>query len=101
MYPLDSMSTMDTKLEREKIVANVNVRGLSDRTKEALRVRAAQAGMSLESFARRELRKVAMTDGSEPKPIVDLARRYFGAKGGVELETPERGTHRPTVDLSR
>lgn len=69
-------------------MANINVRGLSDQTKEALRVRAAQAGMSLEAYARRALTKASMGDGEEPKPLVDLAAKYFGARHGVDLELP-------------
>ncbi len=80
-------------------MANVNVRGLSDQTKEALRVRAANAGMSLEAYARRALTKAALADGDEPKPLVDLAEQYFGARHGVELDLPSRSTQRKPVAL--
>ena len=80
-------------------MANVNVRGLSDQTKEALRVRAAKAGMSLEAYARRALTKAAMANGEEPKPLVDLADKYFGARHGVELDLPSRSTQRKPVAL--
>jgi len=80
-------------------MANVNVRGLSDKTKEALRVRAAKAGMSLEAYARRALTKASMGDGDEPKPVVDLAEKYFGARHGVELDLPPRATQRESVEL--
>jgi len=80
-------------------MANVNVRGLSDKTKEALRVRAAKAGMSLEAYARRALTKASMGDGDEPKPVVDLAEKYFGARRGVELDLPPRSTQRESVEL--
>lgn len=80
-------------------MANVNVRGLSDQTKEALRVRAAKAGMSLEAYARRALSKAAMPNGDEPKPLVDLADKYFGARHGVELDLPARSTQRQPVKL--
>ena len=43
-------------------MANINVRGLPDETKQALRVRAAQAGLSLEGFARRILTRAAFPD---------------------------------------
>ncbi|MDX1380759.1 MAG: hypothetical protein R3233_06545 [Xanthomonadales bacterium] len=82
-------------------MANINVRGISDKTKEALRVRAAKAGMSLEAYARRALQEASMAIGEEPQqPILDLAEKYFGAKGGVEIEAPQRLTHRKSVELS-
>jgi len=82
-------------------MANINVRGLSDNTKEALRVRAAQAGMSLEAFARRALTKASMASGEEPKPLIDLAEKYFGARHGVELDLPPRTTQRKPVDFAQ
>ena len=81
-------------------MANINVRGLSDRTKEALRVRAAQAGMSLEAFARRTLQKAVVNEGEEPPSIVDVAARYFGAESGIELTAPGRATRRKPVEFS-
>jgi plasmid stability protein len=63
--------------DRGVSMANVNVRGLSDKTKEALRVRAAKAGMSLEAYARRALTKASMANGDEPKPVVELAEKIF------------------------
>jgi plasmid stability protein len=80
-------------------MANVNVRGLSDQTKEALRVRAAKAGMSLEAYARRALTKAAMTNGDEPKSLVELAEKHFGTRHGVELDLPSRSTQRKPVQL--
>jgi plasmid stability protein len=81
-------------------MANINVRGIPDKTKEALRVRAAKAGMSLEAYARRALNKASMENGDEPKAIVRLAEKYFGEKHGVELEVPPRSTHRKPVEFS-
>lgn len=81
-------------------MANINVRGIADRTKEALRVRAAKAGMSLEAFARRALQKAATASGEAPAPILDLAGKYFGANNGVELEKSARSTHREPVEFS-
>ncbi len=71
-------------------MANINVRGISATTKEALRVRAAKAGMSLEAYARRVLTKASMENGDEPKPVVPLVEKYFGEKHGVELDLPRR-----------
>ncbi|MCC5866441.1 MAG: hypothetical protein JJU31_15060 [Wenzhouxiangella sp.] len=81
-------------------MANINVRGLSDKTKEALRVRAAQAGMSLEAYARRALTMASQGVGEEPKAIVSLASQYFGPAHGVELDLPDRSTQRKAVDFS-
>lgn len=78
-------------------MANINVRGISDRTKEALRVRAATAGMSLEAYARRALQKAATAKGDEPKALMGLAEKYFGARGGVEIQVPRRSTRRGDV----
>ncbi len=80
-------------------MANVNVRGLSDQTKEALRVRAAKAGMSLEAYARRALTKAATGNVEEPKPLLELAEKYFGTRHGVELDLPSRLTQRKPVAL--
>ncbi|MFU8897222.1 MAG: FitA-like ribbon-helix-helix domain-containing protein [Gammaproteobacteria bacterium] len=81
-------------------MANINVRGISDKTKEALRVRAAKSGLSLEAYARRALTKASMENGDEPKPVVQLAEKYFGEKHGVELDLPPRATHREPADIS-
>jgi plasmid stability protein len=91
---------LGSKAEEAVSVANINVRGISDRTKAALRVRAAKAGVSLEAYARRALQKASVTSGDEPKPLLDLAAKYFGAQGGVELDLPQRSTRRPPADFS-
>jgi plasmid stability protein len=82
-------------------MTNINVRGLSDRTKEALRVRAAKEGMSLEAYARRALQRASMDNGDDPKSLLDQAEKYFGKKGGVEIETPPRTTRREPVDFTQ
>ncbi|MEM6336985.1 MAG: plasmid stabilization protein [Bacteroidota bacterium] len=79
---------------------NINVRGLSVQTKERLRVRAAQAGLSLEAYARRALQKASVEGEAEPQPILALAEKYFGPAGGVELDLPSRSTQRVTPDFS-
>jgi plasmid stability protein len=81
-------------------VANINVRGIPDRTKEALRLLAARAGTSLEAYARRALIKASLGEGREPVSIVDLAEKHFGAERGVELDLPLRSTRRRTVEFS-
>ena len=62
-------------------------------------MRAAKAGMSLEAYARCALTKAAMTNGDEPKPLVELAEKYFGTRYGVELDLPSRSTQRKPVQL--
>ena len=81
-------------------MANINIRGLSDQTKEGLRVRAAQAGMSLEAFARKALRDALDADKDAPTSILTLAAKYFGPENGIDLDMPERVTHREQVDFS-
>lgn len=81
-------------------MANINVRGLSDATKEALRVRAAKAGMSLEAYARRALQSASRGHGAEPTPMINLVKKYFGETGGVDLELPPRKSSRTPVDFS-
>ena len=81
-------------------MANINVRGIPDKTKEALRLRAARAGTSLEAYARRALIKASLGDGREPASIVDLAEKHFGAEHGVELELPARSTRRRPVEFT-
>ena len=81
-------------------MANINVRGIPDRTKEALRLRAARAGTSLEAYARRALIKASLGEGREPVSIVDLAEKHFGAQCGVELDLPVRSTRRQPVEFT-
>lgn len=81
-------------------MANINVRGIPDKTKEALRLRAARAGTSLEAYARRALIKASLGEGHEPVSIVDLAEKHFGAGHGVEFALPVRSTGRRPVEFS-
>jgi plasmid stability protein len=79
---------------------NINVRGLSEQTKSALRVKAAHAGLSLEAYARRALQKAALADSERATVcIAQLAARHFGPDAGVELNLPKRSTERPPVDF--
>ena len=81
-------------------MANINIRGLSDQTKEGLRVRAAQSGMSLEAFARKALREALEANNDEPVSILHLAAKYFGSENGVRVDVPERATRREQVNFS-
>ena len=81
-------------------MTNINVRGLPPESKEALRVRAARAGLSLEAYARRVLQMAANQELIETSSIADLAECYFGPEFGIELELPDRKSDRDTVDFS-
>ncbi len=82
-------------------MASITIRNLPDKTKEALRVHAAQYGVSLEAYIRQILRKASSANGLEPVSILDMAEKYFGAKRGVDIELPERSSKRQPVELNR
>jgi len=67
---------------------NVNVRGRDPLTKQALRVRAAKVGMSLEAFAREARRRAAETDPTDQTHPVTVAQAEFGPNKGEELLDP-------------
>jgi len=71
-------------------MANITIRDLPDQTKEALRVAAAQSGISLEAYARHILQKASCSDFFEPVNILNLAKQCFGSKHGVDLDLPSR-----------
>ncbi len=79
-------------------MAKIKVRGLSAATKEALRERAAEAGLSLEAFARRALQRASTSEVAPPRHLLDVADQYFGSEGGVDLKLPSRSTRRSDVD---
>ena len=80
-------------------MANITVRDLPDKTKETLRVHAAQAGISLEAYARYILQTASSSDDFKSVNILKISEKYFGAKEGVELELPERNSKRQSVDF--
>ena len=80
-------------------MANITIRDLPDQTKEALRVRAAQSGISLEAYVRHVLQKASCSDAFETVNILKLADQYFGSKHGVDLPLPKRGSRRQPVDF--
>lgn len=75
-------------------MASITIRNLSDQSKEKLRVQAAQKGISLEAHVRRLLQEASGVEATQPVNLLELARRFFGARGGVDLELPQRGSHR-------
>jgi plasmid stability protein len=80
-------------------MANLTVRNLPDKTKETLRIHAAQSGVSLEAYARHLLQAAANQQEFKPLNILALAEQYFGPDKGVELELPTRGSNRSVVDF--
>lgn len=81
------------------IMANITIRDLPDKTKETLRVHAAQAGISLEAYTRHILQKASRSGKFKPVSILEVADRYFGPKHGIEIELPKRGSKRRPVDF--
>ena len=81
-------------------MASITIRNLSDKTKEALRIHAAQSGVSLESYVRQILRKASGANGLKPVSILDMAEKYFGSKNGVDIELPERSSERQFIEFN-
>jgi plasmid stability protein len=69
-------------------MASITIRNIPDTTKEALRVRAAQASMSLESFLRDILQAASQND--RPQSVAESAAEIFGAAQGCDLDLPAR-----------
>lgn len=79
-------------------MAALSIRGLDDRVKERLRLRAARHGRSMEA----EVRAILAEAVSEPTTSEGLFATLldrFGDIGGVELELPRRGTPPRAADL--
>ncbi|WP_221285300.1 FitA-like ribbon-helix-helix domain-containing protein [Haloferula luteola] len=85
--------------EKESIMANITIRDLPDQTKETLRVRAAQQGVSLEAFVRQVLQEASQARRPKAAGLFELSREFFGSGRGVELELPPRHSRRPAVDF--
>jgi len=81
-------------------MAQITIRELSDKAKEALRVQAAQSGLSLEAHVRHILQQASTGKGLKPANVLDLADKYFGVGKGIDLELPKRGSGRKQVDFS-
>ena len=82
-------------------MANITIRDLPDKTKEALRVHAAQSGVSLEGYARHILQMAAGSNSFKSVDILDVAKKYFGAKHGLNIEHPKRHSKRQHVDFNQ
>jgi plasmid stability protein len=80
-------------------VATLTIRALDDDLKQALRVRAAQHGRSMEAEVRAILEQVLRTDPVPEYGLGTWIHQRFAALGGVELELPSRAADRPLVDF--
>lgn len=84
-------------------MGTLTVRNLDDETKQALRLRAARKGASLEEEVRTILREAA-AEGQSPKRrydnLYDAIRELVEPYGGFDLTIPERAPSRqpPTFD---
>ncbi|NER98824.1 MAG: hypothetical protein F6J86_34205 [Symploca sp. SIO1B1] len=75
-------------------MASIIIRDIPDATKEALRVQAAQSGLSLEAYLRHVLKQLSGQDTTANINILDIAQECFGTKHGIDLELPERHSTR-------
>jgi plasmid stability protein len=75
-------------------MANITIRDLPDKTKEILRVQAAQFGVSLEAHVRHILQRASTTERTKSNNLLSLSKKYFGSENGTDLDLPERGSKR-------
>ncbi|MBX3716404.1 MAG: plasmid stability protein [Burkholderiales bacterium] len=75
-------------------MATITIRGLDDRTKSNLRLRAARHGRSMEEEARTILRNALTAEAPDAPDLAAAIGARFRALGGVELDTPPRGAIR-------
>ncbi|HWP08008.1 MAG TPA: hypothetical protein VNN72_19825 [Polyangiaceae bacterium] len=68
----------------------LTIRDLDPAVKERLRVRAAQAGRSMEEEVRIILRLAVETASNQPSHLADRIHALFAPLGGLELELPPR-----------
>lgn len=81
-------------------MADVSVRGLDDKVKERLRLRAAENGRSMEAEIRTILTEAVSPAIEAGNPFIALYER-FQALGGVDLDLPPRSNEPPRyVDFS-
>lgn len=80
-------------------MASITIRNLPDSTKDFLRVRAAEQGMSLEAYVRNLLQQESTRTPDRPPSLAEAAQRFFGPKHGVDLELPARGTRRDAPEF--
>ncbi|NEP09219.1 MAG: hypothetical protein F6K14_03035 [Symploca sp. SIO2C1] len=78
-------------------MASITIRDIPDATKEALRIQAAQSGLSLEAYLRHVLKQLSCKETTANINILDIAQQCFGTKHGIDLELPERHSRRSSV----
>jgi plasmid stability protein len=80
-------------------MAVITVRNLPDPTKEALRVKAAKAGISLEQYVRNILQDASKDDDQSSSNIMEIAATYFAKPehSDIELNLPLRSSSREDV----
>lgn len=76
----------------------VSIRGLDERVKEGIRVRAARHGRSMEAEMRAILTD-AVTEPEQDRGLFGALLDRFGALGGVDLEIPGRSARPRAADL--
>ncbi|TSE28024.1 hypothetical protein Tther_02420 [Tepidimonas thermarum] len=70
-------------------MAALTIRNVDDVIKQALRIRAAQHGVSMEEEARRILRE-ALVRVSQPQPLGQRLRQRFAEVADADFELPSR-----------
>lgn len=80
-------------------MAVITVRNLPDATKEQLRVKAAQSGVSLEQYVRNLLQAASNKETKAEHTVMEAAAKYFGVKNGVDLVLPSRKSSRDSVEF--
>ena len=72
-------------------MATLTIRNVDPELREALRVRAARHGRSMEAEARTILSEAVAGDRDQAEPnLAEAIRRRFAPLGGVDLELPPR-----------
>jgi antitoxin FitA len=66
-------------------VASITIRNIDDRVKQALRVQAAEKGLSMEEGLRQLLETVATNQSSKPLNLAEEFTQRFDPLGGVSL----------------
>ncbi len=81
-------------------MASITIRNLPDKTKETLRMHAAQSGISLEAYVSQILRKASGANGLKSVSILDMAERCFGTKHGVDIELQKQSSKRQYIEFN-
>ena len=81
-------------------MATLTIRQLDETVKEKLRVRAAQAGRSMEEEAREILGNAVAKKPMSGRELFSLSRDLFDGSKGVNLNLPKRNGDRPAPDFT-